>query len=259
MIPAVSSTFQCILDIYQACLARGEFARVILETKDGKEKVSFYSCEKGYPTPARREFQPGKAKKKKSPSDIARSRKRREAWLRAKETTVTEISTPAHCSRTRPFIPVSRGHQISDIPQLDGEVLIMGLESQITEQSANVSQSLLPPDVTMPEAPLQEDPPFEKPLPKEPLQETPLKEAPLLEEPLSDNSVIPPQETAPQLNPHPHRFNPPPTPPPMLHSLPTYWRKVICKECLQYSHDYSYYHCWYCHENGPDWYKKSSK
>jgi hypothetical protein len=57
MIPAVSSTFQCILDIYQACLARGEFARVILETKDGKEKVSFYSCEKGYPTPARREFQ----------------------------------------------------------------------------------------------------------------------------------------------------------------------------------------------------------
>jgi hypothetical protein len=30
-----------------------------------------------------------------------------------------------------PFIPISRGHQISDIPQLDGEVLNM--ESEISE------------------------------------------------------------------------------------------------------------------------------
>jgi hypothetical protein len=43
-------------------MARGEFAQVILETKDGKEKVYFYSCEKGYPTSARREFQLGKKK-----------------------------------------------------------------------------------------------------------------------------------------------------------------------------------------------------
>jgi hypothetical protein len=105
MIPAALSTSQCILEIYQACLARGEYAWVILETQNGKEKVSFHSCEKGLPTPARRDGQPGK--KKKSPSDIARRKKRREAWIRAKDTGAMEISTPAHCSRTRPFIPCS--------------------------------------------------------------------------------------------------------------------------------------------------------
>jgi hypothetical protein len=74
-------TLHRILDIYQACRARGEFARVILEAKDGKEMVTFYSCEKGYPTPANRVDNP--SKKKKSPSDIARNRRRREAWLKA--------------------------------------------------------------------------------------------------------------------------------------------------------------------------------
>jgi hypothetical protein len=49
MITAAPSTYQSILEIYQACLARGEYARVVLETKEGKEKVSFYSCEKGIP------------------------------------------------------------------------------------------------------------------------------------------------------------------------------------------------------------------
>jgi hypothetical protein len=51
MIPTASSTLHSILDIYQACRARGEYAKVVLETKDGKEMVTFYSCEKGYPTP----------------------------------------------------------------------------------------------------------------------------------------------------------------------------------------------------------------
>jgi hypothetical protein len=50
---------------------------------------------------------------------------------KGQETGATEISTPAHCSRTRPFIPISRGHQISDIPQLDGEV--PNMESKISE------------------------------------------------------------------------------------------------------------------------------
>jgi hypothetical protein len=74
MIPAASSTLHSILDIYQACWARGEYARIILETKDGKEMVTFYSCVKGFPNPASRVDKPGK--KKKSPSDIARNRRR---------------------------------------------------------------------------------------------------------------------------------------------------------------------------------------
>jgi hypothetical protein len=39
-----------------------------------------------------------------------------------------------------------------DIPQRDGEMLIMGLESHITELS-NASQSFALPDVTMPKEP----------------------------------------------------------------------------------------------------------
>jgi hypothetical protein len=256
MIPAAPSTYHSILEIYQACLARGEYARVILETRDGKEKVAFYSCEKGFPTPARRDEQP--RKKKKSPSDIARSKKRREAWLRAKETGATEISTPAHCSRTRPFIPSSRGHQISDIPQLDGEVL--NVESEITETlpEDQVPKTHLPEDqVSVTHLP--EDPSSEKPPPEEFLQTTPLKEAHMLKEPLPENLVSPPQEMTPQPNPHPPQFNPPPTPPPMLNTLPTNWWKVICKECLQSSHNYCYYHCMNCHEFGPAWYKKPSR
>jgi hypothetical protein len=138
MILAASSTLHSILDIYQACRARGEYARVILETKDGKEIVTFYSCEKGLTSPASRVDKPGK--KRKSPSDIARNRRRREAWLRAKESAVPEISTPAHCSRTKPFIPISR-HQISDIPQLDREFL----ENQDSPQSVDKSQQSIMP------------------------------------------------------------------------------------------------------------------
>ena len=53
--PPPSSTLHSILDIYQACQARGEYAKVILETKRGKTMVNFCSCEEGFPTtPARR-------------------------------------------------------------------------------------------------------------------------------------------------------------------------------------------------------------
>jgi hypothetical protein len=74
MIPAASSTLHSIPDIYQACRASDEYARVILETKDEKETVTFSSCEKGSPNSACREDKPGK--KRKSPSDIARNRRR---------------------------------------------------------------------------------------------------------------------------------------------------------------------------------------
>jgi hypothetical protein len=49
MIPTASSKLHSILDIHQACRARGEYAKVVLETKDGKEMVIFYSCEKEVP------------------------------------------------------------------------------------------------------------------------------------------------------------------------------------------------------------------
>jgi hypothetical protein len=62
--------------------------------------------------------------------------------------------------------------------------------------------------------------------------------------PSADQPVTPPQ------------FTPPPTPPAMLSSLPTYFRRVICKECLRESHDISYYHCLNCHQYGNNWYKE---
>jgi hypothetical protein len=50
------------------------------------------SVRRGIPTPeASRMMKPGKTRK--SPSDVARSRRRREAWLKAKESAVPEIST----------------------------------------------------------------------------------------------------------------------------------------------------------------------
>jgi hypothetical protein len=55
MIPAAPSTFHSILEIYQAGLVRGEYAQVVLETEDGKQKVAFYPCETGYPILAKRE------------------------------------------------------------------------------------------------------------------------------------------------------------------------------------------------------------
>jgi hypothetical protein len=81
-------------------------------------------------------------KKRKSPSDVARSRRRREAWLRAKGSDMPEISTPAHCSRTRLFIPITvRRPHVTDIPQLDGELLTM--EDQNAQSVDNFEQSMM--------------------------------------------------------------------------------------------------------------------
>jgi len=44
---------------------------------------------------------------------------------------------------------------------------------------------------------------------------------------------------------------PPPPPPPMHSKFPTYYRRVICQECFYDDHDYRYYHCLDCHQNGP--------
>lgn len=212
--------------------------------------VTFYSCEKGYPTPeAWRVNKPGK--KRKSPSDVARSRRRREAWMKAKESAVPEISTPAHCSRTRPFIPISsRRHQISDIPQLDGELLTM--ENQNAAQSVDNSQQSVIPGETLAQEPLIREPLAQEPLTTETLQEEPPLPPPL--EHISDpNETSCTPSAQPDSSP---QFNPPPTPPPMLPILPSCWRWVICKECLRDTHNYSYYHCMNCHKYGSDWYKR---
>ena len=114
--PPPSSTLHSILDIYQACQARGEYAKVILETKRGKTMFTFCSCEEGFPTtPARRAGQP--AKKRNSPSDVRRSQRRRAAWRAARAAAEPAVSTPAHCSRTQPY---SNHRSVSVIPQLDG-------------------------------------------------------------------------------------------------------------------------------------------
>ena len=104
--PPPSSTLHSILDIYQACQARGEYAKVILETKRGKTMVNFCSCEEGFPTtPARRAGQ--LAKKRNSPSDVRRSQRRRAAWRAARAAAEPAVSTPAHCSRTQPYTTVT--------------------------------------------------------------------------------------------------------------------------------------------------------
>ena len=58
----------------------------------------------------------------------------------------------------------------------------------------------------------------------------------------------PSPSTAPSL-PEPASSTPPP-PPPMSSRFPRYYRKVVCRECFYEDHDYRYYHCMSCHENG---------
>jgi hypothetical protein len=55
-----------------------------------------------------------------------------------------------------------------------------------------------------------------------------------------------PTPTPPPSTPPPQLREPPP-PPPWSRELPTGYRYVICKDCLYYSHDVSYYHCITCH------------
>jgi len=43
----------------------------------------------------------------------------------------------------------------------------------------------------------------------------------------------------------------PPPPLPMSSRFPRYFRKVVCQECFYWAHDYRYYHCMFCHTNGP--------
>ena len=142
--PPPSSTLHSILDIYQACQARGEYAKVILETKRGKTMVNFCSCEEGFPTtPARRAGQ--LPKKRNSPSDVRRSQRRRAAWRAARAAAEPAVSTPAHCSRTQPY---SNHLSVSVIPQLDGDI------PEITADlfSSGETPVVLPPScVTSPE------------------------------------------------------------------------------------------------------------
>jgi hypothetical protein len=37
----------------------------------------------------------------------------------------------------------------------------------------------------------------------------------------------------------------------MSSRFPRYFRKVVCQECFYWAHDYRYYHCMFCHTNGP--------
>jgi hypothetical protein len=52
---------------------------------------------------------------------------------------------------------------------------------------------------------------------------------------------------APSPSTPPPQLREPPPPPPWSRELPTGYRYVICKDCLYYSHDISYYHCITCH------------
>jgi hypothetical protein len=73
----------------------------------------------------------------------------------------------------------------------------------------------------------------------------------------ADAATLPtPTPVAQPAPPSPPTFRTPQTPPP-TGKLPTPWRKVLCRECHQDSHDISYRHCIKCHfkENGyPSYY-----
>jgi len=220
--PPSSSTLHSILDIYQACRARGEYAKVTLETRGGKEMVTFCSCEEGYPTPASRAGQP--RKKKKSPSDIARSKKRREAWL-ARRADVPEMSTPAHCSRTRPYTVSSTRNQLtsSDIPQFDGELPTTAVQDLSRPCETSCCESAVTADAQS----AQSEP-----------------------EPLHSSSAV-------EEHPAPY-YSPPPTPPAMTSNFPTHPYRVLCRYCFTHPHPLYHHHCGFCHTYGKGWHLKSS-
>ena len=69
--------------------------------------------------------------------------------------------------------------------------------------------------------------------------------------PSSPSPPSSPQAASSQSSPTLPLRAPPPTPPPMSSQFPRYFRKVLCKECFVWDHDYSYYHCMNCHTYGP--------
>lgn len=124
-----SSTLHCILAEFHKCLERGDTAKIILESRKGKLAIQFSLKEKDFPT-GQHESGPKETqlpkRKKKSPSDIRRELRRREAWkqkkVQAKCSGAPEVSlTPEKCARIFPQSPAS-ATSMSGISQGEDEV-----------------------------------------------------------------------------------------------------------------------------------------
>ena len=91
-----SSAFYSILEIYQKCRTNGDWAKLYLETQDGKEFFTISIC----PSAGNSAVRAGEEKiKKKKPSQIRRDRLRRAAFLerRYQEAAVTPATTTTPC------------------------------------------------------------------------------------------------------------------------------------------------------------------
>ena len=110
------STITKLLDLYQDSKEKGEKARLSMETRDGKEFVSFSI---GMPlsagTPAGRSRCWPTTRSRKTPSQIRRDQRRKEAFLAKKRDAENETSVDAAASEVVQLEEIEKEENKSDV------------------------------------------------------------------------------------------------------------------------------------------------